>query len=111
LVEEAGPVLEDPDLTQEVGSEISKAANDLWLQIFEERKERKTTRTQEGYSWKEKNDLSLAFERIFEFSARANARVLALLEESPETKQRKELKQEMIRRTKEAEALRAKETA
>jgi transcriptional regulator with XRE-family HTH domain len=68
FISEASEVIDDPDLAETTCLDISQTASDLW---FEGLHLRDVARQDPNCSWKERNDLNLAFERISEFSTKA----------------------------------------
>ncbi len=79
FISEAEEVIDSPDLAETTCLDISMAASDLHIQLMDARN---AARDDPAYTWKDRNDLNVAYERIGEFSMKATDTFLKLSPES-----------------------------
>jgi transcriptional regulator with XRE-family HTH domain len=80
-ISEAEEVLHAPDLTQDVAYQIVQSAAELLVKAADEKN---SASREEGYTFKEINDITRAYDRIMEFSGEANQVFLNRFGESAE---------------------------
>jgi transcriptional regulator with XRE-family HTH domain len=95
FISEAEEVIDSPDLAETTCLDISMAASDLHIQLMDARN---AARDDPAYTWKDRNDLNLAYERIGEFSMKATDRFLKLSPESVHVDEVKAKRDEVERR-------------
>ncbi len=68
FISEAGEVIDSPDLAETTCLDISMAASDLHIRVMDARD---AAREDPDYTWKDRNGINLAYDRISKFSMKA----------------------------------------